>query len=136
MVFHKRLSDRESPLVFRTPFCILADLDDLHLSNFSSPFYQYFEDCSECTNYNWYHRHLNVPLFLLSFFLGSLARSKYLSLFSLSLIITLWFTRSAKSIIRQALFFSFLFFFNFIYLFCYLSLSLFVWLGLGDLFVS
>ena len=38
-------------------------------------------------------------------FLHSLARSKYLSLFSLSLIFTLWSTGTAKSTIREVLFF-------------------------------
>ena len=39
-------------------------------------------------------------------FFSSLARSKYLFRFLLSFIFTLWFTRTAKSTIRQVLFFS------------------------------
>ena len=63
--------------------------------------------------------------FMFNGFLSSLARSKYLSCFSLSLIFTLWSAGVAKSTVWQVLFF-----------FCWLSLGLVVWLGLGDLFVS
>ena len=45
---------------------------------------------------------------MLNNFLSSRARSKYLSLFSLSLIFTLWFAGTVKSIIRQVLFYFFL----------------------------
>ena len=40
-----------------------------------------------------------------SFFFSSLARSRYLSLFSLSFSFTLWSARMAKSTIQQVLFF-------------------------------
>ena len=29
--------------------------------------YKYFADCTECTNYNWYHRHLYSPSFFFHF---------------------------------------------------------------------
>ena len=78
-------------------------------------------------------------------FFSSLARSRYLSLFSLSDSFTLLSTRSKKSTIRQVLFLSFfLSLFLFIYLFIYfiylfffwLSLGLVVWPTLDDPFVS
>ena len=80
---------------------------------------QSFGDCPKCTNRNWYHPHIHVPLFF------SLSNSRYLSLFSLSFIFT--FHGIVKSIILRV--FHFFFFFG-------LSLSLVVWLRLGDLFVS
>ena len=49
-----------------------------------------FGDCTECTSYNWYHRHFHIPFF----FFSSLARSTYLSPFSLcfnlTLLTTIW----------------------------------------------
>ena len=57
-------------------------------------------------------------------FFSSLARSRYSLFFSLSFIYTPWSVRTAKSTIRQVLFF------------CWLSLGLVVWPRLGDPFVS
>ena len=96
-------------------------LDDLHTSsNFQvlQSLYQFFDDCTERTNYNWYHRHFHVPQFF-----SSLARSKYLSFCSLSFGFTLRSAGTAKFTIRQVLFF------------CWLSLGLVVWLILDDPFV-
>ena len=45
--------------------------------------------------------------FMLHSFFSSLAKSKYLSLFSLSFSFTLWLAGTAKSAIRQFLFFFF-----------------------------
>ena len=51
--------------------CILADFNNPliwmvsvrpPISSSSSPLYQVFGDSSECTNYNWHHRHGHVPL--------------------------------------------------------------------------
>ena len=70
------------------------------ISKSSSLLSQFFVDCTEHSNYNWYHRHLHIPLFF-----NSLSRSTYLSLFSLSFSFTLWSTRTAKSTIQQVLFF-------------------------------
>ena len=70
MVFHWCLSDRKSPQVSRTPLRILVNLTNVvvwmvsahpPISNSSRPLYQAFRDCSECTNYNWHHRHILVP---------------------------------------------------------------------------
>ena len=78
-----------------------------------------------------------LPSYYIVFF-SSLARSKYLSLFLLPFIFTLYSVRTAKSTIRQILlyfvFFSSFSFFFFFFFFC-LSLVLVVWPGLGDLFV-
>ncbi len=49
---------------------------------------------------NWYDCHLHVP----QFFFNSLARSRYLSFFSLSFSFILWSTGTAKSTILQVLF--------------------------------
>ena len=55
-----------------TPLSILADLINavvwivstrLHHSKYPQSLYQYFDDWSKTTNYNWYHRHFYVPLF-------------------------------------------------------------------------
>ena len=63
--------------------------------------YQSFGNSTKNTNYNWYNRHFHVP----QFFFNSLARSMYLSLFSLSFDFTLWSGRTAKFTILQVLFF-------------------------------
>ena len=70
MVFLWSLSDSKSPQVSRTLLSILADLNNavvrmvstrVFISKSSSPCYQTFGDCTERTNYNWYHRHFYVP---------------------------------------------------------------------------
>ena len=53
--------------------------------------YSFFLDCLQFVTLT----------FMLSLFLSSLARSKYLSLFSLSFIFTLWSIETAKSTIRH-----------------------------------
>ena len=63
-------------------------------------FYQSYGDCTKSTNYNWYNHHFYYPRFL-GFFFNSLARLRYLSLFSLSFNFTLWSPGTAKSIILQ-----------------------------------
>ena len=62
--------------------------------------------------------------FMFHRFFSSLARYRYLSLFSLSYSFTQWPAGMAKFTIRQALFF------------CWLSVGLVVWLKLDDPFVS
>ena len=62
--------------------------------------------------------------FMFHSFFDFIARSRYLSLFSLSFNFPLWSARSAKYTIRQVLFF------------CWLSPSLIVWPRLDDPFVS
>ena len=51
------------------------------------------------TNYNWCNRQFHVP----QFFFNSLARSRYLSLFSLNFNFTLWSAETAKSTILPVL---------------------------------
>ena len=116
-VFHWSLCDNKSPQVFRTLLSILADLNNavvwmvstrLLISNFSSPYTSPLMTLPRCANYNWYHRHFLAPKFV---FFGSLARSGYLSLFSLSFNFTQWSAGTTKSIIRLVLSFFFFFFF-------------------------
>ena len=57
-------------------------------------------------------------------FFSSLARSRYLSFFSLSFSFTLWLAETAKTTIQQ------------IFLFCWLLLGIVVWPRLGDPSVS
>ena len=86
-VFHTSVSwwfysgvsgESKSPQISRTLLNILSDLNNsvVWIVSTSSNFpvlqslYQYFRDCSECSDYNWYHYHLHVPylsLFPLSF---------------------------------------------------------------------
>ena len=89
MVFQWNLSVRKSLQVSKTLLSILADLKSL---------YQSFGDCATRTNYNWYNRLFHVPQFF-----NSLARSRYLFLFSLSFNVTLWSAWTAKSTILQVL---------------------------------
>ena len=63
--------------------------------------YQSFGDSTERANYNWYHHHFHIP----QFFVSSLTRSRYLFFFSLSCNFTLRSAGTAKSAIRQILFF-------------------------------
>ena len=60
--------------------------------------------------------------FMFQSFFNSLARSRYLSLFSLSFSFILWSVGTAKSAIRQVLFLFYFHYFLFIYLFIYLFL--------------
>ena len=123
MVFHWSLSDSKSPQVSKTLLCILADLNhavvwmlSAHplISNSSSPLIKPLGiDPSTPTTIG-----IAVTFIFHSIF-SSLARSKYLSLFSFSLIFTLWSAGMAKSTIRLVLFI-----FNYHF-----------WPGLGDLFV-
>ena len=100
MVFPWSLSDSKSPQVSRTLLSILADLNNAvvwmvstHslISKSSSPFT---------------YPLVTVPLLCSIVFFSSLARSRYLSLFSLSLSFTLQSARIAKSTTWQV-FFSF-----------------------------
>ena len=79
------------------------------------------------TYYIWYHRHLHVSQ---PFYIP--AKFKYLLIFSLSFIFTLWPAEMAKSTKQQFLFFLFFSFF----FFCLLLFGLVFWPELSDLFVS
>ena len=110
MVFHWSLSNINTLQLFRTLLSIQADLNHAVvwivstcplISKSSSVFTNPFGGCTKCTNYDWYHRHFHVP----SFFFSSLARSRYLSFFSLSFIFILGSAGTAKSTILQVVFF-------------------------------
>ena len=109
MVCHWSLSDSKSPQVSRTLLSILADLNItvvkvvspcFLISKSSHPFINPLGIVSSALYY-WYHCHLHVPYF----FFNSQARSRYLSLFSISFIFILLSARVAKSSIRQVLHF-------------------------------
>ena len=116
MVFHWSLSDSKSPQVFRTLLSILADFNNAVLrvvsilppiSNSSSPPSKPLGTVPSAP----ITKGITVTLMFHNF-LCPLARSKYLSLFSLSFFLfffTPWFFRTAKSTKRQILFFFFFF---------------------------
>ena len=115
MVFHWSLSDRKSPEVSNTLLSILADLNNTVVRTVSTrPVIS--KSSSPCTN-----PLVTVPrapitigiiiAFLFRSFFNSLARSKYLSLFSYSFNFILWSAGTAKSQILPAL--SFFFFIDY-----------------------
>ena len=88
------LSDSKSPQVSRALVSILADLKNPvvsivlfcpPISSFFSPLFQVFGERSKFSNYDWYYRLPRV-----SQHFSSLAKSKYLVLFSLALVFSLW----------------------------------------------
>ena len=135
MVFRRRLSDSMSPQVSRTLLSILADLNNAVVWMVSTP-PLISKSSSLCTNFLVTVSSapitigITITCMFHSFF-SSLARSRYLSLFSLSFCFTMWSAGTAKSTIRQALCFFFFFFF----FFYWLSLDLVVWPRLDYPFV-
>ena len=101
MVFHWRLSDRESFQLSRTLLIILANLDNAVvlmlstclISQTSSLFSKTFGDCSERSYYNWYHRHLHHLQFFLVLWQG--------------ISLSVFFFETVKSTYRQFPLFSF-----------------------------
>ena len=87
--------------VFWSISTILSSVLDFpsDLQFLQSPF-QVFWDSFKSSNYNWYHRHPQVPIFFCF-----LARSKYLSIFYLSFIFTQWSVGTVKSSRQQVLYF-------------------------------
>ena len=125
MVFHWSLSDSKSPEISRTLLSILAVINNTVfwivptrplISKFSNPRTDPLVTVTSAPNTIC----ITVTFMFHSFF-SSLARSKYLSLFSLSFSYTLWSAGIAKSTIRQGLSLS-------------LSLSLSLFLSLSPLF--
>ena len=125
MVFHRNLSDSKSSQDSKTLLSILAYLNNavvkmvstcLLIANSSSP----------CTSLLGTVPSVATTIgitvtFMFQNFFGSLARSRYLSLFSLSFSFTLWSARTAKSTIRKfwGFFCLFVFFFCFfLFFFC------------------
>ena len=132
MVSHWSFSDSKSLQISWTLLSILADLNNVVVwmvsthaltSKFSCP----------CINLlvtvPWapVTIGISVSFMLYTFFFTSLARSRYLSFFSLSFNITLGSAGTAKFTIQQISFFIFFFFLQ--------LLSLVVWTRLGDLFI-
>ena len=109
MVFHLRLSDSKSPQVSRTPLCILAVLNNTVVwmvstrpptSKSSSPFNNPLVTVPKAP--------ITIGVivtFMFHSFFNSLARSRYLSLFSHSFSFILWSAGTAKSTILQIFFF-------------------------------
>ena len=140
MVFHWNLSDSKSPQVSRTRLSILAVLSNAivwivstrpPISKSSRPFNNPLVIVP------------NAPItigtivtFMFHSFFNSLARSRYLSFFSLSFRFILWSAGTAKSTILQVLFLSFFFFFFSFFFFFFFLLNLVFWPGSGDPFVS
>ena len=108
MVFHWSLRDSKSPQVPRTRFRILAFLSNavvwivstrLPTSKSSRPF-SIMPNAPITIG--------TIVTFMFHSFFNSLARSRYLSFFSLSFGFILWSARTAKSTILQILFFCWL----------------------------
>ena len=104
MVFHWGLSDSKSPQVNRTLFSILAVHKNAVVwmaptSKFSSPFNNHLVTVPNAP--------ITIGIIFTFMFLSSLAKSRYLSFFSLSFNFILWSTRTAKSTILQVLSFFF-----------------------------
>ena len=78
--------------------------------------YQSFGDCTECTNYDWYHRQFHIPQF---FSIPKQGPNIYLSFRFFFFNFTKWSARTANSTIKWVL------------ISCRLSQSLVVWPRLG-----
>ena len=108
MVFHWSLSDNNSPQVSRTLLSILANLNNAVIWMVSTRPPMSKSSSSIINPLVTYQAQqlLLISLSLsCSIFFCSLARSRYLSFFSLSFSFTLWSAGTAKSTIRQVLFF-------------------------------
>ena len=108
MVFHWRLSDSKSPQVPRTLLSILTILSSvgvwmisthLPISKSSSPFNNPLVTVPKAQIMI-----STIAIFIFHSFFNSLARSRYLSFFTLSFSFILWSTRTAKSTVFQILF--------------------------------
>ena len=113
MVFHRSLSDSKSPQVSRTLLSIFADLNDIvvcmlstHplISNSSSPFNNPLVTVTKAPITIGI-----IVIFMLHSFFNSLARSRYLSFFSLSFSFILWSAGTAKATDFHVLFSFFVF---------------------------
>ena len=131
MVFHWSLRDSKSPQVSRTRLRIPAVLSNAAVwivptrppsSKSSRPFNNPLVIVPKAPI-----TIDTIVTFMFHSFFNSLARSRYLSFFSLSFRFILWSAGTAKSTILQILFFFFFF--------CWLLSGLVFWPGLGDPFV-
>ena len=127
MVSHRTLSDSKSLQDSRTLLSILSDLNNAAvwivsicslISQPSSPFINPLGIVLSALIT------IGITIILMFYFFSSLAISRYLSLFSLSLNFTQWFARTENFTIQQVL------------IFCWLSHGLVVWPKWGDPFVS
>ena len=95
MVFHWKLSDSKSPRVFRTFLSILVDLGNVvaWIVSARPRFPTFSVPLSSLWRSFWVHQLLLVsrPISCSIVFWSSLARSKYLSLFSFSLVYYYWY---------------------------------------------
>ena len=141
MVFHWSLSDSKSPQVSRTLLSILAEspqvsrtlLSILAVLNNAVVWMVSTRPPTSKSSSPFSNPLVTVPnapitigiivTCMFRSFFNSLARSRYLSLFSHSFSFILWSAETAKSTILQVLFF------------CWLLLSLVFWPGLGDPFL-
>ena len=124
MVFHRRLSDSKSPQVSRTLLSILAVFNNGVVWMVSawlptSKSSKFFNNPLVTVPKAPITIGISVTFMFYGFF-NSLARSRYLSLFSHSFSFILWSAGTAKSTILQVLFF------------CWLLLSLVFWPGLSN----
>ena len=112
MVFHWRLNDSKSPLVSRILLCILTVFNNAVVWMVSTrpPTSKFFRPFN-----NPWVTMPKAPItigiivtFMFHSFFKSLARSRYLSLFSHSFSFILWSAGTAKSTISQIFFFFFL----------------------------
>ena len=106
MVSHWSLIDSKSPQVSRTLLSILADLNNAVVWMVFTPLL-ISKSSSPCTNplVTVPRVQITIGITVTFSFFSSLARSRYLSFFSLSFNFTQWSSGTAKSIIRQVLFF-------------------------------
>ena len=107
---HWNLSDNETSQVSKTLLSIRADLSNAvyHMISSHPPISNSSSPLSKA---------LGIVSFMLQCFFSSLVWSNYLALFLHSLIFILWSTRTAKSTIRQVLFF-FSYLFMYLFIFC------------------
>ena len=114
MVFHGSLSESKFPEVSKIRLIILPNLNNAivwmvsarsQISISFNPFSNLL-GLFRAHQLKWYHCHIHVP-----YFFSSQEKSWYLSLFSLSIIFTLWFTGTATSTLLMVLIL-FLFFFS------------------------
>ena len=119
MVFYWSLSDSKSPQVSRTFLIILVVLNNVVVymvstrpptSKSSSPFNNPLVTVPKAPITIGI-----IVIFMFHSFFNSLARSRYLSFFSLSFRFILWSAGTAKSSILQVLFSLFFFFFFFFF---------------------
>ena len=140
MVFHWSLSDSKSPQVSKTRLSILAVLSNAVVWIVSIR--PLTSKCSRPFN-NPLVTVPNAPItigtivtFMSHSFFNSLARSRYLSFFSLSFRFILWSTGTAKSTILQIFFLLLIIMRSYYYYYCYYYYDNLFWISIGKYFPS